>query len=98
MARVHGGEGNAAPCDLGTVDVPKARRADCDTCLIVHGAGGRVEPAHSLVSGRMAERNAIQRAFDDFAGFEKKSGSWYRISGEVISVSNLQKSQYGPVY
>jgi len=49
----------------------------------------------------MSERNIIQQAFDEFgreAGFEKKSGSWYRRGDEVIAVSNLQKSQYGPRY
>ena len=49
----------------------------------------------------MSERNAVQVAFDRFgreAGFEKKSASWYGRSDEVISVSNLQKSQYGPQY
>jgi hypothetical protein len=49
----------------------------------------------------VSERNAVQLAFDRFgkaAGFEKKSGSWYRRGDEVISVSNLQKSQYGPRY
>lgn len=49
----------------------------------------------------MSERNAVQQAFDRFgeeAGFEKKSGSWYRRSDEVISIFNLQKSQYGPQY
>jgi Domain of unknown function (DUF4304) len=49
----------------------------------------------------MSERNAIQQAYDDWgrlSGFEKKSGSWYLVGDEVISVSNLQKSQYGPSY
>lgn len=49
----------------------------------------------------MNRRDAVQVAFDQFgkgAGFEKKSGSWYRRTDEVISVSNLQKSQYGPQY
>lgn len=49
----------------------------------------------------MSERNSVQQAFDRFgkgAGFEKKSGSWYRRSHEVVSISNLQKSQYGPQY
>ena len=49
----------------------------------------------------MSERNAVQRAFDQFgkeAGFEKRSGSWYGLSDEVISISNLQKSQFGPQY
>lgn len=49
----------------------------------------------------MSERNAVQQAFDRFgeaADAEKKSGSWYRYRDEVISISNLQKSQYGPQY
>src|SRR6266540_5128131 len=49
----------------------------------------------------MSERNVVQQAFDRFgreARFEKKSGFWYRHSEEVIAVSNLQKSQYGPNY
>lgn len=49
----------------------------------------------------MSERNAVQQAFDQFGketGFEKKSGSWYRRGDEVISISNLQKSQYGLQY
>lgn len=49
----------------------------------------------------MSERNAVRHAFDRFgksAGLEKKSGSWYHHSDEVISVVNLQKSQYGPQY
>lgn len=49
----------------------------------------------------MSERDAVQQAFDRFgkeAGFEKKSGSWYWRGDEVIAVSNLQKSQYGPQY
>lgn len=40
----------------------------------------------------MSERNAVQQAFDRFgqeAGFEKRSGSWYRRSDEVISIFNL---------
>ncbi|MEY2430377.1 MAG: hypothetical protein QOC92_102 [Acidimicrobiaceae bacterium] len=48
----------------------------------------------------MSQRNAVL-AFDRFgreAGFEKKGGSWYRCSDEVVAVSNLQKSQYGPQY
>jgi hypothetical protein len=51
---------------------------------------------------RVAERDAVQRAFDGVfaahARFEKKSGSWYSRSGEVVSISNLQRSQYGPQY
>lgn len=49
----------------------------------------------------MSERNVVQQAFDRFgqrAGFEKRSGSWYRHGEEVIAVSNLQKSQYGTSY
>lgn len=49
----------------------------------------------------MSERNAVQRGFDRFgteAGFQKKGGSWYRRGDEVILISNLQKSQYGPSY
>ncbi len=49
----------------------------------------------------MAPRNVIQRAFDQFgkaAGMTKRSGSWHLASDEVISVTNLQKSQYGPSY
>jgi Domain of unknown function (DUF4304) len=49
----------------------------------------------------VSERDPVQLAFDQFgkeAGFEKKSGSWYRRADEVISVSNLQKSQYGSQY
>ncbi len=49
----------------------------------------------------MVTRNVIQLAYDHWgrdAGLEKHSGSWYQISPEVIAVSNLQKSQYGPRY
>ncbi len=49
----------------------------------------------------MSERNSVQQAFDGWAkasDLEKKSGSWYHIDDEVISVSNLQKSQYGASY
>nr|WP_014235126.1 DUF4304 domain-containing protein [Arthrobacter rhombi]AER68059.1 hypothetical protein [Arthrobacter rhombi] len=45
--------------------------------------------------------NVIQTAFDDFMkslGFSKKSGSWYRTSDDVVSVVELQRSQYGPWY
>lgn len=53
------------------------------------------------VSTVVSRRDAVQQAFDCFgreAGFEKKSGSWYRHAEEVIAVSNIQKSQYGPSY
>jgi hypothetical protein len=49
----------------------------------------------------MSRRNAIQTAFDDYGkylGAKKQSGSWYVGTAEVISVCNLQKSQYGPSY
>lgn len=43
----------------------------------------------------------IHEALERFGrpvGMEKKSGVWYRRSDEVIAVSDLQKSQYGPQY
>lgn len=49
----------------------------------------------------MSDRNAVQRAFDKFgknAALEKKSGLWYRSDDEIISVTGLQKSNYGPTY
>jgi hypothetical protein len=49
----------------------------------------------------VSERDPVRQAFDRFgrdAGFEKKSGSWYRHGDGVIAISNLQKSQYGPEY
>jgi hypothetical protein len=45
--------------------------------------------------------NIIHNAFDGFmkdAGFSKKNGSWYRTTDEVITVVDLQKSQYGLQY
>lgn len=45
--------------------------------------------------------NSVQELFDDFgrgAGLEKRSGSWYHRSSDVIAVSNLQKSQYAHKY
>lgn len=32
------------------------------------------------------------------AGFSKHSGSWYRDTDDVITVAELQKSQYGLQY
>ena len=49
----------------------------------------------------MSHRNVIQQAFDAFgksAALEKRSGNWYGLTREIISVSNLQKSQYGLRY
>jgi hypothetical protein len=46
-------------------------------------------------------RNVIRATFDGFmkgAGFSKTSGSWYRVTNEVITVVQLQKSQYGLQY
>ena len=46
-------------------------------------------------------RNVIQTTFDEFMTsehFSKKSGSWFRTGGDVITVVNLQKSSYGPQY
>jgi hypothetical protein len=46
-------------------------------------------------------RNVIQTTFDDYmknAGFSKKGGSWYRTTDDVITVVQLQKSQYGLQY
>lgn len=71
--------------------LPLMRQGMCPT-------PARIEPILELA---MSERNAVHRAFDGFgrdAGMEKKSGSWYRRTPEIISVSNLQKSEYGPHY
>jgi hypothetical protein len=49
----------------------------------------------------VAERNAIQRAIDEFAqagGMVKQSGSWYLTRDEVTVLVNLQKSQYSSSY
>ena len=49
----------------------------------------------------MSACNVVQEALERFGrqtGMEKKSGVWYRRSDEVIAVSDLQKSQYGPQY
>lgn len=49
----------------------------------------------------MSERNAIQVTFDDFMksiGFSRTAGSWYRTGEDVVTVVQLQKSQYGVQY
>lgn len=49
----------------------------------------------------MSRRDIVQQAFERFgreAGLQKHSGAWYRRSDEVVAVSDLQKSQYGPQY
>jgi len=48
-----------------------------------------------------AERNEVQVEFDAFgkaAEMTKHSGSWYRTGDDVITVLNLQKSQYSLRY
>jgi hypothetical protein len=49
----------------------------------------------------VSERNAVHQAYDAWGrafDLEKKSGSWYGRSTEIISITNLQKSQYGLQY
>src|SRR5438309_7775611 len=49
----------------------------------------------------MSDRNVIQRVVDEFAkGLEmvRKSGSWYRHTDSLVTILNLQKSQYAPKY
>jgi hypothetical protein len=49
----------------------------------------------------MSERDVVQTAYDDWGaahGFKKKSGSWYGAADDVISVTNLQNSQYSKRY
>jgi hypothetical protein len=46
-------------------------------------------------------RNVLQVVVEDFAiraGFQKKSGAWYRRQTDTIAVVELQKSQYGAQY
>lgn len=46
-------------------------------------------------------RDVIQTAFDEFMkaeGFRKQSGSWHRSTSDVVTVANLQRSQYSPRY
>ena len=43
----------------------------------------------------------IQRVVDAFAkglGMVKESGSWYRHADSLVTILNLQKSQYAPRY
>lgn len=45
--------------------------------------------------------NVVQATFDEFMksqDFFKKGGSWYRVSDDVITVVDLQKSQYAVKY
>lgn len=49
----------------------------------------------------MSRRTVVHDALERFgreAGLEKKASAWYRHTDEVIAVSDLQKSQYGPKY
>jgi hypothetical protein len=49
----------------------------------------------------MSASPVIQKAMNQFgrrAGLEKKSGAWYRRTDDLIAISKLQKSQYGPQY
>lgn len=49
----------------------------------------------------VVERNEVQVEFDEFgkaAGMTKHSGSWYRTADDVITVLNLQRSQYSLGY
>jgi hypothetical protein len=49
----------------------------------------------------MGARDDAQQEFDVLGkrlGLVKRSGSWYRTGHEVISVLNLQRSQYGRRY
>ena len=49
----------------------------------------------------MSTRNQIQVVIDEWlkgAGFQKHNGAWYRRTDEVVTVIDLQKSQYGPQY
>ena len=48
-----------------------------------------------------SDRNEVQMAYDAFgkgAGMTKHSGSWYRSTSDLVTVVNLQKSQYGSSY
>jgi hypothetical protein len=49
----------------------------------------------------VSERDIIQETVDACCkrqGFVKKSGSWYLYGEDLITVVNLQRSQYGPAY
>jgi hypothetical protein len=49
----------------------------------------------------MSARDVVQVTFGEFAknaGFSRRSASWYRTGADVITVLNLQRSQYGPKY
>jgi hypothetical protein len=57
--------------------------------------------ARPLYPLAVSKRNVIQEAFDAWGracSFRKRSGSWYNHADDVISVTNLQRSQYGSVY
>lgn len=49
----------------------------------------------------MSVRNTVQVAFDESCKslqFEKRRGAWYRRGEDLVTVVDLQKSQYGPQY
>ncbi len=49
----------------------------------------------------MSKRSVIHEGLERFArgaGLEKKAGAWYRRGDEVVTVVDLQKSQYGAQY
>lgn len=49
----------------------------------------------------MSTRSEVQVTIDEWLrgeGFQKHKGAWYRGTDEVVTVVDLQKSQYGPQY
>lgn len=49
----------------------------------------------------VTRRDPVQAAFDEFGaklGLEKRARTWYRRSPDVLSILNLQKSQWGAQY
>lgn len=49
----------------------------------------------------VTRREPVQATFDEFGaklGLEKRARTWYRRSPDVVSILNLQKSQWGAQY
>ncbi len=49
----------------------------------------------------VTRRDPVQATFDEFGaklGLEKRARTWYRRSPDVLSILNLQKSQWGAQY
>lgn len=49
----------------------------------------------------VTRRDPVQATFDEFGaklGLEKRARTWYRRSPDVVSILNLQKSQWGAQY